>query len=234
MYINYELLFKKNLTLLDLDLLIKVNQKEGVLLEGVDFSKYEELGLVTFLKAPKEPHLSVRLTKNGKAFLDALCTKDLTQDIGDLTKELIALYEYDGKETGNALEVQKRLVWFIQETGFGPQAIKTVVENYISSSGEYTMRLDNLIWKGQSLAFSIHFHLKESRLFELFTKTYNLPTHFFISPTRSSEDQWLWDLSQLKIPKKANSDFYFTGSAKGDQEFQDKIKKVLKEKINNP
>lgn len=234
MFINYELLFKKNLTFEDLNTLIQINQKEGLLIQGKDLSKYEELDLITYLSAPKEKHLSVRLSKNGKAFLDALSTRGLTEDIGNLTKDLIQMYETESKETGNHLEIQKRLIWFIEETGFGPKAIKTVVDNYLSSSGDYTMRLDNLIWKGQSLAFSVHFHLKDSRLFDLFTKNYNLPTHFFINPTRSKEEQWLWDLSQLDIPKRVAPELYFTGAYKTDQEFQNKVKALLQEKINTP
>jgi hypothetical protein len=232
MFINYRLLFQKELTFEDLNTLIQINQKESALLEGKDFSKYEKLDLITFLKNEKEPHIGVRLSKNGKAFLDALSTKGLTDDIGELVTDLIKLYDYHSKETGNHLEIQKRLIWFIEETGFGPNAIKKVVEDYVDGN-DFVMRLDNLVWKGQSLAFSIHYNLKDSRLFELITKKFNLPTGFFVNPTRSKEDQWLWDLSQLELPKKAKPELYFTGSYKTDKEFQDKVKALLQEKIKN-
>lgn len=232
MYINYELLFKKNLTIDDLDILFKINQKESVLLEHEDFSKFENLKLISYLKAPKAKHLSIRLSKEGKAFMDSLLTRGFTEEIGGLIDELMQLYNDNSKETGNHLEIQRRMIWFIEETGFGPIAIKKVIDQYLSDSGDYTMRLDNLIWKPASVAFSVHPVLKDSRLFELITKTFNIPIHYYINQNRSVEECWLWDVSQIKIPQRLDSEYYFTGSAKGDQAFQDKLKKMLQDKIN--
>ena len=157
MFINYDLLFKKEITFEELNTLLQINQKESILLEGKDFTRFEELGLVMYLKAPKEQSKSIRLSKSGKGFLDSLTTRGLTEEIGILAKEIAQLYEDESKEVGNFLEMQKRLIWFVEETGFGPKAIKDMVEKYIYDSGEWTLRLDNLIWKGQSLAFSIHY-----------------------------------------------------------------------------
>lgn len=232
MYINYELLFKKGMTMDDLDILFKINQKESVLLEHEDFSKFEALKLVTYLSTPKAKHISIRLSKEGKVFMDSLLTKGFTEEIGGLVDDLVKLYDDNSKETGNHLEIQKRLIWFVEETGFGPNAIKKVVDQYLSDSGDYTMRLDNLIWKPASVAFSVHPVLKDSRLFELITKTFKLPINYYINQNRSAEENWLWDVSQMKIPQRLDSEYYFTGSAKGDKAFQDKLKKMLQDKIN--
>lgn len=229
MFINYDLLFKKDLTFEDLNTLIQINQKEDILLEGKDFTKYEDLNLVTYVKTPKEKHLSIRLSKNGKAFLDALSTKGLTEDISNLTEDLIGLYDSYSKETGNHLEIQKRLVWFIEETGFGPKAVKNAVEQYLTDSGDYTMRLDNLIWKGQSLAFSIHFNLKDSKLFDIITKQFNMPKNFLINQNKTVEETWVWDICKLKIPKKLPSELYMTGAYKTEAIFQDDMRARLKE-----
>lgn len=233
MYINYELLFKKDLTFDDLNVLFQINQKETVLLESMDFSKYENLGLVSYLSAPKAKHLSVRLSKEGKAFLDMLCTKGYTEEIGGLLTELMELYKYHSQETGNHLAIQTRLIWFIETTGFGPTAIKKVITQYLEHSDEYRLRLDNLIWKPASLAFSVHPTLKDSKLFELITKTFNLPINYYINQNRNAEENWLWDTSQIKIPQRLGSEFYFTGSYKTDIEFQQKMKKKLQEKISS-
>lgn len=216
----------------DLDILFKINQKEGLLLENEDFSKFEDLDLITYLNAPKAKHLSVRLSKQGKVFLDSLLTKGFTEEIGGLLEELMEMYKNEGKETGNHLEIQNRLIWFVETTGFGPNAIKKVIDQYLSDSGEYTMRLDNLLWKPASLAFSVHPTLKDSKLFDMITKTFNLPINYYVNQNRSAEENWLWDVSQMKIPQRLDSEYYFTGSAKGDKEFQDKLKKMLQNKIN--
>lgn len=216
----------------DLDILFKINQKEGLLLENEDFSKFENLDLITYLNAPKAKHLSVRLSKQGKVFLDSLLTKGFTEEIGGLLEELMEMYKNEGKETGNHLEIQNRLIWFVETTGFGPNAIKKVIDQYLSDSGDYTMRLDNLLWKPASLAFSVHPTLKDSKLFDMITKTFKLPINYYVNQNRSTEENWLWDVSQMKIPQRLDSEYYFTGSAKSDKAFQDKLKKMLQDKIN--
>lgn len=225
MFINFDLLFKKGLDFEDLGTLLQINQKESILLEGKDFTKFEELKLVMYLKNSKEKHISIRLSKEGKGFLDALSTKGLTEEIGILAKEIAKIYEDYGKDSGNFLEFQKRLIWFIEETGFGPKAIKDVIEKYVIDSGDWTLRLDNLVWKGQSIAFSVHYNLKDSKLFDLVIKQYNLLPNFFINPTRSAEEIWLQEISKIVIPKKLPEDLYFTGNYKSDKEIQDKLKK---------
>ena len=233
MYINYELMFKKGISLEELNTLIQINQKEGKLLEGKDFSRFEELNLVTYVKPVKDIYNSVRLSKNGKTFLDALTTKGFTEEVGNLLKKLTELYELSNKDTGNLLEVRKRLIWFIEETGFSEKVIYNAVDTYLTDNSEYTMNLDNLLWRAPSKAFSVHYNLKDSRLFDIISKQFRLPITFFVKDSITVEETWLRAISHLNIPKKLDNSLYFTGSYKTELEFQQMLKVKLAEKMKN-
>ena len=233
MYINYDLLFKKGLTAEDYHTLIQINQKEHLLLEGKDLSKYEELNLVDHVKG-EEKYKTARLTKNGRVFLDSLSTKGFTDEVGTLLKKLSDTYESYSKDTGNLLEVRNRLIWFIESTGFGPKAIFNAVDEYLTNSGDYTMNLDNLIWRAPSKAFSIHYNLKDSKLFDLISKQFNFTITFFLEDRTSVEDRWLQAVSQLEIPKRlTDKSLYFTGDYKTEVDFQKRLKQLYFKKIQN-
>lgn len=230
MYINFKLMHEKGIYLSELYILIAINQKEAFLVEKIPYEYFEEQGLIEFTKQGKTLEDKVRLSKNGKALLDALTTKGATEELLSTTQELVDIYEGYGKETGNILEIRNRLIWFVQATGFGLNAIKTMVEDYVSNSGDYTLRLDNLIWKPQSSAFSIHYSLSDSRLFDLIVKKYNLPVAFFLKPSdkRTARESWLFDIMKMKVPSKLPDEMYWTGSEKGDKEALIRLKKQFK------
>ena len=233
MYVNYELMFKKGISIEELSTLLQINQGESLLLEGKDFSKFEEMNLITYVKTSKLTHESVRLSKNGKIFLDALTTKGFNDEVGELLTKLVNLYESSSKVTGNQLEIRKRLIWFIAETGFSTRVIYNAVDNYLTENSEYTMNLDNLIWRAPSKAFSVHYNLKDSRLFDMISKQFRLPIAFFVRDKVTVEEEWLRAISFLKIPKKLSNDLYFTGNYKTELEFQQKLKALLSEKMKN-
>lgn len=217
---------EKGILMTELITLLAINQKEAHLLEAIPYETLEADNLIEFIKAGKTKEEKVRLSKNGKALLDAITTKGSTEELLNTVNELTILYESYSKETGNLLEVRDRLIWFVGATGFGLSAIKGVIEDYIISSGDYTLRLDNLIWKPQSTAFSVHFTLSDSRLFDLIIKKFKLPVHFFLKPSdkRTVKDVWLFDIMKLKVPTKLPPEMYWTGSEAGDKEALLKLK----------
>lgn len=218
---------EKGILMSELTTLIAINQKEAHILKDIPYEYLEEQGLIEFIKGGKTKEEKVRLSKNGKALLDGLTTNGATEEILSLVQELVTMYDSYGKETGNTLEVRDRLIWFIGATGFGVKAIKTTIEDYVSESGDYTLKLDNLIWKPQSSAFSINFNLSDSRLFDIIIKKFKLPINFFLKPSdkRTVKDNWLFDVMKLKVPSKLSDDMYWTGSEKGDKEALTRLKK---------
>ena len=193
MYINFKLMYEKGILMTELTTLLAINQREAYLFQSIPFEYFEEQDLITYVKGSGPKEERVRLSANGKALLDALTTKDMSEELLNTVHELIEIYEHYGKETGNTLEIRDRLNWFVNATGFSLSVIKNMVEEYLSNKSDYIMRLDNLIWKPQSSAFSIHYNLSDSKLFDMIMKKYKLPINFFLKPSdkRKAKDTWL-------------------------------------------
>ena len=229
MYINFKLMYEKGILMTELTTLLAINQREAYLFQSIPFEYFEEQDLITDVKCSGTKEERVRLSANGKALLDALTTKDMSEELLNTVHELIEIYEHYGKETGNTLEIRDRLNWFVNATGFSLSVIKNMVEEYLSNKSDYIMRLDNLIWKPQSSAFSIHYNLSDSKLFDMIMKKYKLPINFFLKPSdkRKAKDTWLFDIMKLKVPRNLPEEFYWTGSEKTDKEALTRLKKLL-------
>ena len=229
MYINFKLMYEKGILMTELTTLLAINQREAYLFQSIPFEYFEEQDLITYVKGSGPKEERVRLSANGKALLDALTTKDMSEELLNTVHELIEIYEHYGKETGNTLEIRDRLNWFVNATGFSLSVIKNMVEEYLSNKSDYIMRLDNLIWKPQSSAFSIYYNLSDSKLFDMIMRKYKLPINFFLKPTdkRKAKDVWLFDIMKLKVPRNLPEEFYWTGSEKTDKEALTRLKKLL-------
>ena len=229
MYINFKLMYEKGILMTELTTLLAINQREAYLFQSIPFEYFEEQDLITYVKGSGPKEERVRLSANGKALLDALTTKDMSEELLNTVHELIEIYEHYGKATGNTLEIRDRLNWFVTATGFSLSVIKNMVEEYLSNKSDYIMRLDNLIWKPQSSAFSIHYNLSDSKLFDMIMKKYKLPINFFLKPSdkRKAKDTWLFDIMKLKVPSRLPEEYYWTGSEKTDKEALNRLKKLL-------
>ena len=229
MYINFKLMYEKGILMSELVVLLAINQKEAYLLQSIPFEYLEEQEFVTYVKGTGPKEERVRLSPNGKALLDALTTKGMSEELLNTVHELIEIYEHYGKETGNTLEIRDRLNWFVNATGFSLPVIKNMVEEYLSNKSDFIMKLDNLIWKPQSSAFSVHYNLSDSKLFDMIMKKYKLPINFFLKPTekRKAKDIWLFDIMKLKVPNRLPEEYYWTGSEKTDKEALNRLKKLL-------
>ena len=223
-------MYEKGMILSEVMTLVAINQKEASILNDIPYEYLEEQEFIEYVKQGKTKAETVRLSKNGKAILDALSTKGASEELLDTVSELVTIYEDYGKETGNILEIRDRLIWFVEATGFSLAAIKSNIEDYVSSSGEFTLRLDNLLWKPQASAFSVHYSLSDSRLFSNMMKKYNLPINFYLKPDakRNVKESWLFDLLKLKVPSKLPSEMYWTGSEKTDKEALIRLQKQFK------
>lgn len=234
-YINYKLLYEKDLSDEDFHILQKIFQKETTLLEAYTdtFKRFEELGFIQYLKGQENTAKGIRISKKGKALLSQLETMDYNDKIGDLVDKLIENYNTRNKHVGTKLEVKDRLIWFIAQTGFSTTVILRSVEEYLTLNSEYTKSLENLIWSPPSKAFSVHKNLKDSKLFDFISQKYNLNQTFFIEGKKTKEIRWLDDIAKLEIPKKLKKELYFTGNYEDDLAHKEKIKEQYLKHIKN-
>ena len=225
-YINYKLLYEKSLSDADFHILQKIFQKEDILLEPFKdhFKQFKDLGLIQYLKGKENTIEGIRISKKGKEFITQLETMGYNDSIGMLVDKLIELYNTNNKHTGNKLEIQNRLIWFIAQTGFSSAVLFNSVEEYLLYNSEYTKSLENLIWTPSSKAFSIHKNLKDSKLYDFICTKYNLNASFFVEDKKGKEIQWLADIANLSVPKNLESENYFTGSYEGDIQHVQELK----------
>lgn len=235
MYINYQLLYEKGLSDEDLSILQKIFQKEEVLLEPFldHFERFEDLGLIQYLKKKEGTVKGVRISKKGKALLSQLETMGYSDKIGELVDKLVENYVTRNKHVGTKLEVQDRLIWFIGQTGFSTKVILDSVEEYLTLNSEYTKSLENLLWTPSSKAFSVHKNLKDSKLFDFICQKYNLNQTFIIEDKGGKYVKWLADISALTIPKGLPEELYFTGTYKTDLEHIQLLKKMYLSNLKN-
>lgn len=236
-YINYHFIYEKGLTDTDFHTLQKVAQGEFLLLKHCDKSikKLIDMELVQYVgdKTPKPEN--IRINRNGKSVLSQVETPNHREDVIVLCNNLISLYQAYGKETGKHLDVRKRLIWFVANTGFALEIIYKAVETYLESvrDSERTFYLANFIWSPQSKAFSVRQNLRDSPLYDNICRKYNLNHDFFIENKRSVVISWLRGVAELgnTIPKQGETDLYFTGSVKGDLEHIERLKGMYLQEI---
>lgn len=238
MYINYKLLYQQGLDDTDYHNLQKIFQKEELYLslhcEVNLLKKYATMGLTQNLKSKGSEFSIVRLSRKGKAFMTAVEQIDLTEEIAELVETLVSEYTSVNKFVGNKLEVQSRLAWFIAHTGFNVTTIRDVAVDYLTDNTEYTLSLENLIWKPPSKAFSVHKNLKDSKLFDLICTKFKLDHNFLEGSKKNKSFTWLQNISMLKIPKNLSKDMYLTDSYNEDINLINKLKgqylNIIKEK----
>lgn len=175
-HINLTYLISKKITVKRWLILQLVYQKESEQLrtllqdQSSHFNWFEENGFIKFVKTPKDKFKSVRIGKKGKELLSKSSIMNNSEEIEELCSTLIEEYESMNKPTGTRLNVLDNLIWFISKTDFPLSDIEDSITTYLHNSGEFTKRLDNLIWTPASKAFSVHKNLKDSMLYDILIK----------------------------------------------------------------
>lgn len=231
MYMNFRQLVSSGMTPYDLANLLAIRQKENVVIEAIeadDIDRYISTGIVEKLKSGV-----MRLTSKGTSFLGYIETPELTDDILETLKTMIAMYEAYSKDIGvSRKEAESRLCWFMGNTSFKKDVILQVTQSYIEESGDYTMSLCNFIWKPPSQAFSVHKDLKNSKLFDMIADKFRLSTEPYLDNKKSKEMDWLFSVARLPDPpSRGNPDYLFTGDSAKDKERLKNIKTYLFNKI---
>lgn len=234
MYINFEQLYKSNLSETEFLILIKIAQKNTELLNDGDKGTIEKLlgeGLIEVIKQGNTYRERLRISKKGKQFTRNIESPKYTDEVQATEKALIELYEGYNKEIGLRADVKSRLTWFMSETGFRGTIVKKYVDLYLSEADpKYIKNLSNLIWSPQSKAFSVNFTLKDSKLFDIITKEMRLSQDVFLDK-RDKELHYLFQYGTLKPPKGLEAGLYFTGSYEGDTEHFMKLTEHLTKRM---
>lgn len=223
MLINFDHLYDKGLNDTQLLVLLKAAQKLVDLIDENDpnTTELEEAGFIN----------KGSLTAKGKRLMLQLTNYRFTDEVAELAKELNGIYEAYGAGDDNEMEIMSRLSWFLSSTGFTPEAVKSSVENYLNSCGKYRLSLRNLIWNPPSKAFSVHYNLKDSRLFSQICKDYDIKPHVLVEGMKKNNYKWLKAMSSTSIPIQST---YWTGSRKTDiekqKEFRKEFSKLIREK----
>lgn len=234
MYINFKQLLKCNLSDDEFLVLLKISQKDFDFItekDEVTICKFLEMGLLERIKQCADLKTRLRISKKGKQFLRNIETANYTDEIQYLEEKLVKLYEGYDKDIGLRADVKNRLTWFVSETGFRIDIIEKYVDLYLQETEhKYIKTLANLIWTPQSIAFSVKFNLKDSKLFDIICKNMNLQQSVFLDK-RDKELEYLFQYGSVKPPKGLDEDLYYTGSYKGDEEHFLKLASKLNKRI---
>lgn len=236
-YINFTYLYEKGLTDQQFLVLQKIFQKDFLLIKNndTDIKYLLEQNFIQYLSSDKGKNLleNLRVSKKGVNLLNNISEKDYTDEIGVLLKNLTDLYERENKYVGNSLEVRNRLIWFVAQTGFNSKTISNMVEEYLTENTEYTLSLENLIWKPQSKAFSVHKNIKDSKLYDLICKKYNLDYDFFLKDIDKNKTlKWLKAVSLLPYPPmNVNPRLLFTENRSNEIEHINNIRLEYQQRV---
>lgn len=193
MYINLELFRSKKLLPEDLYYLVGIKLKDIKVLEELTtdaFTRFEEAGLLTFIKGKKgdNPILNIRLSKKGVKLTNDLSYEGaVDEETSVLNNWLINIYKNkSGGIIKNKTENQRRIQWFKTITGISGNKLATLLSCFIqdtfNDSSGLTVRefmeqnprgvlsnmLDNVCFSPTSV-FDRHKTLDKSPLWQYYT-----------------------------------------------------------------
>ena len=184
MYINLKLFKKSNLSAEQLIQLIAIKQKEQNYIKEEFLGRFEELGLVSYVKQKNKSQKSselVRLSDKGKKLLNSMITEPVAGETEDILFEWLSKYYIEkGKEIGNPNRVKKLLKWFSEETGiYKNDLIKLFIDflkdEYVDEASrvlEFTLFYPKKFTtdKGKTIAYEAKPDIHDSWLFNHFQK----------------------------------------------------------------
>lgn len=235
MYINFELLTDKGYTPDELITLIMILQREAFQMEHLHsdslFGKFEQEGLISYVKEGKSLIERVRLTKKGKELVLKMTSWGHSDNVDKLASKLQSMYdEYNVPEErkGKVKEIIERLQWFLESTPFSLTDIYYEFEDYLSKTDpKYVKVIANYIWNPSTIYSNPK--LGESTLFAALCHRHDIDVTKVINPTSTSvrEFKWLSAVVNNVIPKGMPGDMYFTGSYQTDVMAKKRIREFL-------
>ena len=227
MHINFNTLNISELSSDEFIRLVAIKQKESWVPQDVEDplnSVLIQSGYVSY------DSNKMYLTTMGASFMSAIDGYLPNSEVSEAVAYAESVYTDRLKDAGVHAEVERRMSWFFNETGFSAVTIKDAIMEYVDNSGKYTLSLPNLIWKAPSV-LSTHMTLANSRLFDEIAKKYNIDANNFFKYGNYSKNKTKeYILSIVKMPSPTNKvgpEYTFTGSYKSDAERLIEIKRAF-------
>lgn len=177
MYINIEILQKKQLSLEELGLLQSVRQNKNedlssflaANLKETVLNRFEELELVEYTKAGKDPYKRLRTSKKANQWLEDIETPEINADDLKIYEWLENIYRSTDREIGNKKKTKMYIALFRANSGISKNSLAFLCQTFIedSSQFEWSKRLEYLFFKGANL-FSVKFDIEQSRLYQYY------------------------------------------------------------------
>lgn len=189
MYLNFNLIDKKGLSVVSVLLLQAVKQQKfennetvimnlEVLMNGT-ISTLTSLNYIKSIKGNKrDSELSkLRITSMGQDFLDNIETPEINDDDVLLFDWVKKLYLDRGKEVGNAKKAKQYISQFRVHSGIDKNKLAILLREFLldDDAQNFSMRVDYIFWKPSNV-FQTRFELENSRLWKYYEKRKN----FFI------------------------------------------------------
>lgn len=182
MYINFDLVKKKELTLTDVVNLQLISQNKNESLEEIitesislgTLDSYQDRGLVVLIKAKNKRDSiqnRIRLSPKGHDLLEDLQVPEINEDDLKLYNWLEATYKKEGKELGNRKKTKLYVSLFRANSGIDRNKLALLCKTFMNDSSqfEWSKRLEYLFFK-PSNSFSVRFDLEQSRLYQYYIK----------------------------------------------------------------
>lgn len=181
MYINFEILKTKAISLSDLMLLQVAKQNKYEDLSHIikhtfssnDLDNLVNLGLLELIKGSKNDSLEsrIRISKKGSSILDDIETPEVLQEDIMLFDWISDVYLSLGKEIGNKKKTKMYIALFRTESGIEKNHLATLLEKFVKdeSNMEYNFRLEYAFFKPTNV-YQTRFDINQSRLYSYYLK----------------------------------------------------------------
>lgn len=182
MYINFEIVKKRELSLTDVVNLQLISQNKTEKLEGVIFDniplttldEYQKQELVTLVKAKYKGDSiqnRIRLSPKGHDLLEDIQVPEVNDDDLQLYSWLESIYNKEGKELGNRKKTKLYVALFRSHSGIDRNKLAFLCKTFMNDASqfEWSRRLEYLFFK-PSNAFSVKFDIEQSKLYQYYLK----------------------------------------------------------------
>lgn len=182
MYINFKLLSSREVSPLELMLLIACRQNQSgesaqvikeYYHETPGLESMEQRGYIEYIKGKKgqEPWDKIRLSKRGKDFLEDIETPEVTADDLKVYEWLEAIYKNSERIIGNRKKTKMYIACFRAQSSIEKNRLAYLCQCFINDSDnmEYNLKLEFMFFKPDNV-YSTRFDLEQSRLYKYYLK----------------------------------------------------------------
>jgi hypothetical protein len=196
MYINFEILTSKGLTLYELGILqlIKQNkiedlsqQIESLVSNTQIIEKLSNIGYIEFIKGKKgqTQFQCIRTSKKGNEVLDDISTPNVLEEDLIIAEWLKKIYTESNREIGNFKKTKIYIALFRVNTGISKNALAYLCQSFMDDESQFdwSKKLEFLFFKPSNVYEK--FSIDGSKLYQYYLKNEN----YFLEKFKKWEEQ---------------------------------------------